>query len=272
MEEDEYAIHIKDRVFRETGDFSDRLVIEGGRGTLQFAGYYTEPFSQDGHNGGDYVIVVPDAEAALMRPYYSELAVELYGETPRELKHELDEAAKRLDFKQAMGDPDADGTLYANSCIGSDTIMVYAADNLVRDNIVVEMKGILFTLIFPMLYMGLVFLCVALTVLSIQQLSDSAKYKFRYGVLKQIGMGTKQVARLVLKQLVLFYLCPALFAVLISGIIAGYVGGKFNFYSGAATPSALYFGISFLLFFGVYSIYFVATYVGFMRNLESGEK
>ncbi len=272
LEEDEYAIHIKDRVFRETGDFSDRLVIEGGRGTLQFAGYYTEPFSQDGHNGGDYVIVVPDAEAALMRPYYSELAVELYGETPRELKHELDEAAKRLDFKQAMGDLDADGTLYANSCIGSDTIMVYAADNLVRDNIVVEMKGILFTLIFPMLYMGLVFLCVALTVLSIQQLSDSAKYKFRYGVLKQIGMGTRQVARLVLKQLVLFYLCPALFAVLISGIIAGYVGGKFNFYSGAATPSALYFDISFLLFFGVYSIYFVATYVGFMRNLESWEK
>lgn len=277
LQENEYAIHIKERVFRETGDFSDGLVMEGSGGTLQFAGYYTEPFSQDGHNGGDYVIVVPDGEAALMRLYYSELVVELDGETPRGLKRELDgldKAAGPLDFKEAGQDEaqDEDGILSENSCLGSDTIITYPADNLVRDNIVIEMKGLLSTLIFPMLYMGLVFLCVALTVLSVQQLSDSAKYRFRYSVLKQIGMGSKQVARLVLKQLVIFYLCPALFAVLISGIIAGYVGVKFNFYSGAATPSALYFGISFLLFFGVYSIYFVVTYVSFMRNLESGEK
>ncbi len=32
---------------------------------------------------------------------------------------------------------------------------------------------------------------IALTVLSVQQLSDSAKYKFRYQVLHQIGMGTR---------------------------------------------------------------------------------
>jgi len=270
LKDNEYAVHIKDRVFRETGDFSDQLVMEGKNGTLQFAGYYTEPFSQDGHNGGDYVIVVPDAELSKMRPFYSELVVELGGETPENLKRELDEAAKRLDFKQidVAAELDTDEMLYANNCCGSDAIIAYAADNLVRDNMVVEIKCVLSTIIFPMLYMGLVFLCVALTVLSVQQLSDSAKYKFRYGVLKQIGMGTKGVAGLVLKQLVLFYLCPALFAVLISGIIAGYVGGKFNFYSGAVTPSGQYFGISFLLFFGIYLIYFAVTYVGFMRNLE----
>ena len=270
LKENEYAIHIKDRVFRETGDFSGELAMEGRNGRLKFAGYYTEPFSQDGHNGGDYVLVVPDEELETMTPFYSELVVELQGETPKNLKHELDEAAKRLDFKQVdvVADLELDETLYANSCCGSDSIIVYAADNLIRDNLVVEMKGMLSTIIFPMLYMGLVFVCVALTVLSIQQLSDSAKYKFRYRVLKQIGMGSKEVAGVVLKQLVLFYLCPALFAVLISGIIAGFVGGKFNFYSGAKTPVGLYLGISFLLFFGIYLIYFVVTYVSFLRNLE----
>ena len=244
--------------------------MEGRNGRLKFAGYYTEPFSQDGHNGGDYVIIVPDEEIETMRPFYSELVVELQGETPGNLKRELDEAAKRLDFKQfdVITDLDVDEMLYANSCCGSDFIVVYASDRLVRDNMVVEIKCMLSTIIFPMLYMGLVFLCVALTVLSIQQLSDSAKYKFRYGVLKQMGMGSKEVAGVVLKQLVLFYLCPALFAVLISGIIAGFVGGKFNFYSGAKTPVGLYLGISFLLFFGIYLIYFVVTYVGFLRNLE----
>ena len=156
-----------------------------------------------------------------------------------------------------------------NKCVGSDSILVWGSDNLVRDNITVEIKCMLAALIFPFIYVGLVFLCVALTVLSVQQLSDSAKYRFRYNVLKQIGMDMREVAGLVWKQLVLFYLCPALFAVVISGIIAGYVGTNFNFYSGVKTPAWLYFGISFLLFFGVYSIYFVVTYVGFMRNLES---
>lgn len=252
---------MKDRVFRETGDFSDELLIEGSSGRLVCAGYYTEPFSQDGQNGGDYVIVVSDAEIAKMRPYYTELVVDIAGEAPDGLKNEIDAVTirKSMEF---------DGD---NSCIGSDMVMVWAYDNLVRDNLVKEMKCMLLSMIFPLIYIGLVYLCVALTVLSIQQLGDSAKYRFRYNVLRQIGMGTREVARLVWRQLVLFYLCPALLAVVISGIIAGYVGGNFNFYTGVKTPSWLYFGISFLLFFGVYSIYFVVTYVGFLRNLEDGK-
>lgn len=266
-----YAIHMKDRVFRETGDFSDQLFIEGTDGQLACAGYYTEPFSQDGQNGGDYVIVVPDAQIAQMQPYYAELVVDIAGKAPDHLKAEIDAASEAARNSLAL-DSHHTRTLDigGNSCCGSDMIMVWGFDNLVRDNVVKEMKCMLLSLIFPLIYIGLVFLCVALTVLSIQQLSDSAKYRFRYNVLKQIGMDSREVAGLVWKQLALFYLCPALFAVVISGIIAGYVGGNFNFYSGTKTPSWLYFGISFLLFFGVYSIYFAVTYVGFLRNLEAG--
>ena len=55
----------------------------------------------------------------------------------------------------------------------------------------------------------------------------------------------------------------------ISGIIIGFVGGKFNLYAGTTTPVVVYFGISLVLFLGVYSVYFVVTYVGFLRNVES---
>ena len=41
MAEHEYVIHMKDRVFRETGDFSSQLFIEGSSGQLVCAGYYT---------------------------------------------------------------------------------------------------------------------------------------------------------------------------------------------------------------------------------------
>ena len=74
-----------------------------------------------------------------------------------------------------------------NNCYGTDTIVTYNAVNLVRDNLIPEVKYMLSSIIFPAFYVGLVFLCVALTVLSVHQLSDSAKYKFRYGVLKKIG-------------------------------------------------------------------------------------
>jgi hypothetical protein len=48
------------------------------------------------------------------------------------------------------------------------------------------------------------------------------------------------------------------------------VGSTFNFYTGVSTPVFQYFGLSFLLFFGVYAVYFAATYVGFSWNIEGG--
>ena len=55
---------------------------------------------------------------------------------------------------------------------------------------------------------------------------------------------------------------------MISGIIAVYMGAGFTFYTGVSTPVLQYFAISFALFFGVYVVYFGATYVGFIRNIE----
>lgn len=105
-------------------------------------------------------------------------------------------------------------------------------------------------------------------VLSVQQLSDSAKYRYRYQVLAKMGLGRNAIHKTVFYQLFGYYLCPALFSAIISGIIACYVGCAFNFYTGVSTPVFQYFGLSFLLFFGVYAIYFVTTYVGFIRNIE----
>ena len=77
-------------ILEEVESMPGDIVIEGDDGTLEFAGYYTEPFSQDGHNGGDYVIVVPDSAISSLTPYYSELAVDIEGEAPTGLGRELD--------------------------------------------------------------------------------------------------------------------------------------------------------------------------------------
>ena len=262
--ENEYLIHMKKRVHNELGDFSKHLTIgkkinEGK--ALSFAGYKTEPFSQDGHNGGDYVIVVPDHVIEKMTPFYSELAVDLNEKASKDLSQKLDGLREDLSF----GDQEQKENSW---CFGSDTVVTYAAVNLVRDNAIPEVRYMLSAIIFPAFYVGLVFVCVALTVLSVQQLSDSTKYRFRYDVLRKLGLDRKEISRTVRKQLFAYYLCPVLFAAGISGIIGIYMSRKFIFFTGVSTSVFQYFGIAFILFFAIYAVYFIATYVGFRRNID----
>lgn len=281
--ETEYVIHIKERVYGQTGDFSEALYISGKDGErLTCGGYYTEGFSQDGHNGGDYVIVVPDAVVRTMHPYYSEMVAKLDGEAPEGLSVKLEVVeSERLVEKMAadtggevggerMEDLGLDYLDYldaGNFCSGSDSIVVICYAVLVRDNLIPEVKYMLCSLMFPLFYIGLVFLCVAMTVLSVQQLSDSAKYRFRYRVLSQIGFGKGEISGIILKQLASYYLCPALFAAVISGTVAVFVGEKFNFYTGIHTAGWMYFLVAAALFLGIYAVYFAVTYIGFKRNL-----
>lgn len=275
LKEDAYAIHIKERVWGQTGDFSDQIEVNGPDGRLSFAGCHTESFSQDGHNGGDYILVVPDAVLEEMNPYYAEMAVDIEGNAPKNLQSLLDDIEEdtgKVNFQshvmtEAAAD-DGEGEECGNSCSGSDSIVVYVVKNLVRDNLIPEVKYMLSSIIFPLFYVGLVFLCVALTVLSVQQLSDSVKYRFRYRVLSQIGYGRKEIHRIILKQLLGYYMCPAVMALLLSGLVTVYAGNRFNFYTGVQTSSAAYFLMGTALFFGIYAAYFAVTYIGFKRNVE----
>lgn len=261
---DEYILQMKERVYKETGDFTKKIKIQDQGKTLTCKKICTESFSQDGHNGGDYIIVVPDEKIQHMTPYYSELAASVTGTVPDNLQNKLDNLSDKHDYAgHTYMEEDAD-----NVCYGTDTVVTYDAVNLVRENASAEVRYMLTCITFPCMYIGLVFLCIALTVLSVQQLSDSAKYRFRYQVLSKIGLGKREIHGTIFRQLFGYYLCPAIFSAVISGIIAVYMGARFNFYTGVSTPVLQYFAIAFVLFFGVYAIYFGATYVGFIRNIE----
>lgn len=295
LEDTQYILHLKERVWNETGDFTDELQITvpadisnqiadaesnpiqatGSDSTtnhaatterpLTPAGIYTEPLSQDGHNGADYLIIVSDNTAERLTPYYRMLVANLNEKAPDNLQKELDRLTSENSYADFGGHQESEAM-----AAGSDSIMVFVYKNMVRDNLIPEAKFLLSSIIFSLVYIGLIFVCVALTVLSVQQLSDSARYRFRYRVLHQIGLSQREISGVILRQLAGFYLCPILFAAVISGTIAVYVGWKFNFYTGTHTAAIGYFGISFLLFLAVYAVYFVVTYVGFRRNVLSG--
>ena len=262
----QYLVQIKPRLEQEVQKIGEELRIKdaSGRGFLSCAGILAEPFSQDGHNGADYVVVVPDEVLGRMRPYYAELVADLDGQAPFGLQEKLEALLPAGELEEDLY---AEGHVAGDICCGSDTIINVVELNLVRDNQLPEVKYMLATMIIPLFYIGLVFVCVAVTVLAVQQVSDAAKYQYRYEVLSRLGLSRAAMERLIFKQLAAWYLCPALLAVVISGRMILFASDSFIMMTGVPTSVGGFFGKSVALFFGIYLVYFVVTYVEFKRNV-----
>ena len=116
-------------------------------------------------------------------------------------------------------------------------------------------------------YIALVFVMATATLLAIQQLSDSEKYKYRYELLKKLGMEESQMNRTIFKQLFFYFATPIILPIIISIPAILSVGSIFTI---AVTIEEILRNM--LIVFGmlilVYGIYFIATDVQFNRNIN----
>lgn len=258
LQDNQYLIHISNRVYQEIKDKSIEIPTSLNIG-LDFAGFKTEGFAQNGHNGTDYLLVVPDKKLAGMKKYFSLMTVVANGDVPENLSECLYDISRKIRGYDELAD-------YIK--IGSEELFLMPATIQVKSREILELKFLMSTLSFPLFYIGLVFLCVSLTVLSVQQLSDSSKYKFRYQILSKLGMGKKKIRLVVTKQLFLYYLFPVILSAIISAVFTLYVGRQFVIYTGIHTEWILYFCISLITFLGIYILYFFVTCFQFNKNIE----
>lgn len=249
LSDNQYLLQTKHRIVPYLDDISD-LSVMTNRGALHFSEYKTDDFCQNGHNGADYLVIVPDYATNEMNAYYSQMAVNTKEPATGELANQLP-------------DDDSNGGIEA---VGSDLI-TYSGNVFLKSVAISDTKSTLILLYFPLIYIGLVFLCVALTVLSVQQLSNISKYRYHYAVLGKLGTSTKEMNHILFKQQALFYLCPVLLATMFSGVIIHALSQKFVIYTGLQTAPIQYFGISVIFFLGIYLLYFVATLICFKRNV-----
>ncbi len=130
-----------------------------------------------------------------------------------------------------------------------------------------QVKSMYAIISFLAFYVALIFVMATATLLAIQQLNDSEKYKYRYELLKKLGMDELQMNRIILKQLFFYFALPMLlpFVVCIPVILS--VGSIFTI---AVTMKEIITNICIIygLFVLVYGIYFIATDVQFTRNIE----
>ncbi len=117
-------------------------------------------------------------------------------------------------------------------------------------------------------YVALIFVMATATLLAIQQLSDSEKYKYRYALLRKLGVDELTINKTILKQLFYYFALPMLipFVMSIPAILSIAIPFKIAVSMAEVWQNIV---IIYSLFMMVYGIYFVATDVQFIRNIES---
>ena len=122
-----------------------------------------------------------------------------------------------------------------------------------------------------MLYGAVVLMVICLTILSLQQLLDAGKYKYRFSVLRKLGVEEQQIGKLVLKQLGVWFGLPILLAIIVSMIVIAYfiqtVSAEISAYIGSRAlmlQIGMIVGILVLLLI----CYFISTWILFKRSIS----
>lgn len=229
-----------------------------------------ENFSQINLNGYTYCIVVPDSMEELIVKQHNELVenpefdysyklVATTTETTDEKFYE--EIESMVPTRQYTEIAEYGGERFEQK-IEREVVNVQT-----RGKRVSETKSFYAIISFLAFYIALIFVMATATLLAIQQLSDSEKYKYRYELLKKLGMDELEINRTVFKQLLFYFAIPMLLPFVISIPIILTVSNLFTI---AVTMEEIIrnIGIIYGIFILVYGIYFIATDVQFTRNIE----
>lgn len=229
-----------------------------------------ESISQISFNGYTYCIVVPDyMEQLLINEqietrkdgdliYNHKLAVTTEEITTQDFARGLEELIPREEFTITS---EYGGERYEQAIERGLAYFHTKGERLS------EAKSFYAIISFLAFYVALIFVMATATLLAIQQLSDSEKYKYRYELLKKLGMDELEINRTIFKQLFFCFAIPMLLPFVISIPIILTVSNLFTI---AVTMEEIIrnIGIIYGMFILVYGIYFIATDVQFTRNIE----
>ena len=126
--------------------------------------------------------------------------------------------------------------------------------------------------VFPLFYLALVLTMVSATILTIQQLSEMARYRRQFALLHKLGMDREEMKQTLRRQFILFYTMPALPPLLIGIPFILALGSAFD--PGVVTgPGQLLgiLGITLGLFLSIYLLYIAMAYHSLKQNVLPDE-
>ena len=231
-----------------------------------------EHLAQLGFNGYMYCIVVPEelleeiekADFKIEKTFYDD-SYKLVAQT-----EETTTEAFYNGLSEYLAYDELEQTAIVDGEEQNYTVNVVLGNVRTKGNRTAQVKSFYTMISFLAFYVALIFVMATATILAIQQLSDSEKYKYRYELLKKLGMEERVIRQTILKQL-LFYFCLPMFIPVLISIPAVLIVGQI--FTVAVTVEEIWKNMAVVIgIFGlVYGIYFVATDVQFERNINEGK-
>lgn len=245
VEPGQYRIHCMSYLKDLMEEYSESLTV--GDRTLNPGGVSTENFTQslwDG-NGRGFIIIVPD-DAVTDRPVSHRIFAAMT-EEPVSMPHY--NALINIRDEKEEGEQGYE-TLYAMAA----EINMNATDYAL--------------LVFPLYYLALVLTMVSATILTIQQLSETDRYRSQFELLRKLGMDRGEMRRTLRRQFAIYYMMPAVPPLLISipfllalgnTLDPGTLNGPYQLF--------IILGITLLLFFFIYLVYIFMAYASLKRRV-----
>lgn len=228
------------------------VMTDAGKLTLSGQPYYEDAIGETVYNSyTDVLYVFPDSVCEKLLPVMRNRYITTSESIPYENARELEQA-----FSDEYPEDTDTGIGYG---IRLSTLQINST------------KANNFVLQATMFYGAVVLMIICLTILSLQQLLDAGKYKYRFGILRKLGVEEEKIGRLVLKQLGVWFGLPILVAVIVATVVIAY------FIQTVSAEISAYIGFGALLLqmgmiVGILALllicYFISTWILFKRSIK----
>jgi putative ABC transport system permease protein len=256
LNDDEYLIHCASKLKNDFINFiKNNQLINISEINLKNKSIITENFVNSWAQGSDYIVVIPDNAIANLIVDKTYISINTLEKTTESFYKELSSYIANLE----------NDTIDYN---GVEVKIVILGNVTIKGAVDAENNSIITIISFSLMYLSLVFIATAGTILAIQSLSDSVKYKFRYTVLKKLGTDNDEINKIIFKQLFIYFLFPFLIPFILSIVITLSTAQLFTHYLSISMVWTDIFK-SFVVFLIVYSIYFITTLFRFKSNANT---
>ena len=229
------------------------VMTDAGELTISGQPYYEEAIGETVYNSYTNVLYVfPDSVCEKLLPVMRNRYITTSKSISYESARELEQA-----FSDEYPEITDTGVSYA---IRLSTLQINSTK---ANNFVVQAA---------MLYGAVVLMVICLTILSLQQLLDAGKYKYRFSVLRKLGVEDAQIGKLVLKQLGVWFGLPIIVAIIVSTVVIAYfiqtVSAEISAYIGFGTLM-VQIGVTVGILTLLLLCYFISTWILFRRSIHA---
>ena len=244
----EYLIHCRAYLEKHLTGYTQPISL-GGTNLIP-GGVHTEHLLQnyDTGNGARYVLVVSDEAAESLLVFHHAYAAKT---------------------AQPVTEAQFDVLCDINYRLGEQNLLEPSYDEIhTRASEKAEEAAQTVLFVFPLFYLALALTMTAATILTIQQLSETERYRRQFQLLQKLGMDRREMAKALSRQFTIYYALPAVPPVLI--------GIPFILHLSHAPEPGVMVGmnsplsivtISLGIFFLIYAIYILLAYTSLKRNV-----